>query len=149
MNQFTQAVEALKRKKVIKYDSDISRDLGISKSIVSEYRKFRPLTESFIEQFNNKYGVHGVTLSISDIVATFQQSNQSYESHGAPSKLILPKAEYDMMLNSAISSTALDLICRLLAKVEGTPIEQIRDEVNQLLKDKMKVQIEVAPQVKH
>lgn len=53
MNQFTQAVEAQKRKKVIKYDSDVSRDLSISKSIVSEYKKFRPLTEAFIEQFNS------------------------------------------------------------------------------------------------
>lgn len=93
MDNFNDALLELKQKRIIKYDSDVSKQLGVAKSAVSEYTKgFRVPSAAFIEKFNAYYGQYGVMLS--DVRTKFIESKVVHESKGAPSKLILPKSDY-------------------------------------------------------
>lgn len=122
--------------------AQLARDLEKDRSGIYALFRSQNFTEAVYNYITHVYP----DFAHFKVKSEFKTSQTNYESQGAPSKLILPKSEYDMMLNAAISSTSLDLLCRLLAKVEDLPLDTVKEQANQLVKDKMKVQIEVAPE---
>ena len=129
MTDFNTALLALKQKRVIKFDSDVARQLDVAKSAISEYTKgFRSPSASFIQKFNAKYSAYGVTLD-HDAKTKFENEKLVYEQKGYnPNPPELNNAGQTVLakISAANSYAILDLLAELVSEVKKVPIEGVK-----------------------
>ncbi len=124
----------------LKTQAEMSDILGISERMYSYYEQGKYYgTAKKVSQYLQKLADYESQLSESTM--RFQESKSQYQSAGyLKNNPVLSSAQQSsvMLATSASTYAALELLCRVVAKVEDAPLEDVRKEANQLTHERLK-----------
>ena len=130
ISNFKEAVKHLRVTGKIRYDSDIAKALGVSKSNLSSYLNgnLEP-SKKFLNKFYSHY-------KIEPISGMVNEAQEEYRTKPALKSVSSDQANAVLMNINSYSFVSVERLCELLAKVSGRPLDEIRKRAQQLISDR-------------